>query len=91
MLGFGATAVGIATMTGPEENKILDGMIQKEKAAENRKKFAETDPRRIEFMQKEEDTGKVKPIPGMFSESGDTMVKGAYGKYYPLSHLADLV
>jgi hypothetical protein len=86
MLGFGAAAVGIANMTSPEEDKIIDGMIQKEKAAEkaaeDRKKFAETDPR-FEFMQKKEDAGKVKPIPGMFSESGDAMVKGADGKYYP--------
>lgn len=84
MLGFGATALSIANMTGPEEDKILEGMIQKEKANENRKKFAETDPRR-ELMQEKKDMSKntVKPIPGMFSESGEEMFKGSDGKYYP--------
>jgi hypothetical protein len=85
MLSFGGAATTFANLTGPEEDKIIEGMIQKEKANENRKKFAETDPRRLKFMQEKKDTSKntVKPIPGMFSESGDEMVKGPDGKYYP--------
>ena len=84
MLSFGAAATSFANLTGPEEDKIIEGMIQKEKANENRKKFAETDPRR-KLMQEKKDMSKntVKPIPGMFSESGEEMFKGSDGKYYP--------
>ena len=83
MLSFGAGAVTIANLTDPEGDKIINGMIQKEKANEDRKKFAETDPRRFEFMQKGNSKGGAKAIPGMFSESGEQMVKGLDGKYYP--------
>jgi hypothetical protein len=38
---------------------------------------------RSRAIQKENSNGGAKAIPGMFSESGDTMVKGADGKYYP--------
>jgi hypothetical protein len=83
-LGIGGIiyAIGDALFnTSPEEIAIL----KRGEARDARQKFAETDPRRIEFMQEKTDTGKntVKPIPGMFSESGEGMVKGMDGKYYP--------
>jgi hypothetical protein len=55
---------------------------QRNKAFDDRAKFAATDPRR-ELMQKGNSKGGVKAIPGMFSESGEEMFKGSDGKYYP--------
>jgi hypothetical protein len=91
MLSFGAAATSFANLTGPEEDKIIEGMIQKEKANENRNNGASTDSarqtdelrNRSRAIQKKNSNGGAKAIPGMFSESGEEMFKGSDGKYYP--------
>jgi hypothetical protein len=80
---LGGLGIGLALEPSTTNEGNDEFFSQRNKALDDQAKFAATDPRRIEFMQKGNSKGGAKAIPGMFSESGEQMVKGLDGKYYP--------
>ena len=90
VLGIGGLAYAIGDElfnTSPEEIAILkrgENLRNNGAATDSARQTDELRNRsRIQAIQKKNSNGGVKPIPGMFSESGEEMFKGSDGKYYP--------